>query len=161
MVGRKVVPISIKEAKGTNRKHREKEVVPPSTEQPVPPAWLCPRAKEIFGEMTVRVGELRLASATYTEVLALLACRLEEVERFDRMLNEAADVDGNPANGYVYQTTNSFGDAILKEHPAVRLREKAARHAHSLLTEFGLTPAAAQKVGTSKKTAKQNDFDGF
>lgn len=151
--GRKVVPINIKKAKGTYRPCREKEVTPPSTSKPIPPVWLNPRAKQIFRHMVKRLGVIGLASATYTEAIALLSSRMEEVERFDKMLN-----DGNE-NGYVYKTTNSYGDDVLKEHPAVALREKAARHVHALLVEFGLTGASAQKVGTKKETKKKNEFE--
>jgi P27 family predicted phage terminase small subunit len=80
---------------------------------------------------------------------------MEEVERFDKMLNGAGE------NNYVYQTHNSYGDAILKENPAVALREKACRHVHALLVEFGLTPSASQKVGGGKEKPKKNDFQGF
>ena len=155
MAGRKIIPINIKKAKGTHQPCRDKVVPEPSKEKPVPPKWLNGRAKQIFRHMVKRLDELGLASRSHTEAIALLACRMEEVERFDKMLN-----DGNE-NGYVYKTTNSYGDDILKEHPAVRLREKAARHVHSLLTEFGLTPSSAQKVGTPKKKDKKNDFEGF
>jgi len=155
MQGRKAIPTQLKIVKGTHRPHRDKDVPEPSKEKPIPPGWLNKRAKAIFHHMVKRLDELGLASRSHTEAIALLACRMEEVERFDKMLN-----DGNE-NGYVYKTTNSYGDDILKEHPAVRLREKAARHVHSLLTEFGLTPSSAQKVGTPKKKDKKNDFEGF
>jgi len=153
--GRKVIPIGIKKAKGTYRKTREKEVPPPSKEKPIPPTWLNKRAKQIFQHMVRRLDEIGLASRTYTEGIALLSCRMEEVERFDKMLNDSE------ANGYVYKSTNSYGDDILKEHPAVKLREKAVRHVHALLVEFGLTGASAQKIGTKKKEAKTNEFDEF
>jgi P27 family predicted phage terminase small subunit len=72
------------------------------------------------------------------------------------MLNDDAGT-----NGYIYKSTNSYGDDVLKEHPAVKLREKAARHVHALLVEFGLTGASAQKVGAKKKEKDQNQFDDF
>ena len=103
--GRKIIPISIKEAKGTRRKDREKEVKPPSSKKPVPPAWLNARAKQIFHHMVKRLETIGLASATYTEAIALLASRMEEVERFDKMLNDEC------GNGYVYKSTNSYGDS--------------------------------------------------
>ena len=162
MQGRKALPTQIKLIKGTHQPCRDKDVPPPSTKKPVPPSWLNQRAKNIFHHMVKRLDELGLASRSHTEAIALLACRMEEVERFDKMLNNAIDEKtGEPTNGYVYKTTNSYGDDVLKEHPAVRLREKAAKHVHSLLVEFGLTPAAAQKVGTPKKKTKKNDFEGF
>ncbi len=159
--GRKVIPIGIKQAKGTHQPCRDRKTYTPSPRRPVPPSWLNQRASAIFRHMTGRLGEVGQASATHTEALALLSCRMEEVERFDKMLNEYVDADGNKGNGYIYKTTNSFGDPVLKEHPAVSLREKAARHVQSLLTEFGLTPASAQKVGTRKPAKEKNEFDDF
>ena len=155
MQGRKALPTQIKLVKGTLRNHREKEVPDPSKEKPLHPKWLNKRAKMIFYHMVRRLDELGMASRSHTEAIALLACRMEEVERFDKMLNEGDE------NGYVYKTTNSYGDDVLKEHPAVKLREKAAVHVHKLLVEFGLTPSSAQKVGTPKKKAKKNGFEGF
>ena len=155
MQGRKAIPTQLKIIKGTHQPCRDKDVPPPSTLKPVPPSWLNKRAKMIFHHMVRRLNDLGLASRSYTETIALLACRMEEVERFDKMLNDGEE------NGYVYKTTNSYGDDVLKEHPAVKLREKAASHVHKLLVEFGLTPASAQKVGTPKAKKKTNDFEGF
>ncbi|MEN6297743.1 MAG: phage terminase small subunit P27 family [Rectinema sp.] len=156
MTGRKVVPIDVKKARGTYRKDRDKKAPKPSPKKPAAPSWLNTRAKQIFNLMVKRLSEIGQASATYTEAIALLSSRMEEVERFDKILNDGEE------NGYVYKTTNSFGDAILKEHPAVRLREKAARHVHSLLTEFGLTGASAQKVGAQPKEGdKKNEFEEY
>lgn len=153
--GRKVVPIGIKQAKGTYRKDRDKKAAPPSEEKPVAPSWLNERAKEIFDELTKRLEEQSRASATYTESQALLASRLEEVERFDKMLNEDKD------NGYLYKSVNSYGDDVLKEHPAVKLREKAFRHAQSLLDSFGLLPVSSGKVGGAKDNPPSNPFEQF
>jgi P27 family predicted phage terminase small subunit len=155
MRGRKIIPIRIKQTKGTHRPHRDRDIPEPSKKKPLPPAWLNKRAKNIFHHMVKRLDELGLASRSHTEAIALLSCRMEEVERFDKMLNDDKE------NGYVYKTTNSYGDDVLKEHPAVKLREKAAKHVHALLVEFGLTPSSAQKVGTPKKKEKRNKFEGF
>jgi P27 family predicted phage terminase small subunit len=169
--GRKVIPIDIKKAKGTYQPCRDREVAPPSNKKPVPPSWLNARAKQIFHNMVKRLAEIHLDSATYTEAIALLSSRLEEVERFDKILNEGMPIEiEDPetkekkmvmSNGYVYSTHNSYGDAILKENPAVALREKAFRHVHTLLTEFGLTGASAQKVGKPKDKSKASEFDDF
>ena len=157
MAGRKAIPIQLKVLKGTHQPCRDKDVPEPSKEKPLPPVWLNGRAKIIFRHMVRRLEALGMASRSHTEAIAVLACRMEEVERFDKMLNGAVDKEGNPENGYIYKTTISFGDDVLKEHPAVKLREKAARHVHTLLTDFGLTPASAQKVGTPKKKTQNND----
>ncbi len=162
MAGRKAIPTHIKLIKGTLRKDRIKDIPPPSEKKPLPPTWLNTRAKQIFQHMVKRLDEIGLASATYTEAIALLSSRMEEVERFDKILNELSNSeDGKATGGYFYKTTNSLGSSVLREHPAVRLREKAARHVHALLTEFGLTGASAQKVATKKQEKKTNEFSDF
>jgi len=153
MRGRKVIPIEEKKAKGTHRPCRDKDVPAPSKKKPLPPTWLNKRAKMIFHHMVKRLEELSLASRSHTEALSLLASRMEELETFDKLLNTG--------EGYTYKIETEDGGFIIKEHPVVKLREKAARHVHSLLTEFGLTPASAQKVGTPKQKTKNNDFEGF
>jgi P27 family predicted phage terminase small subunit len=154
--GRKPIPDYLKLAKGTLRKERQKEVPEAAKSKPFPPSWLNKRAKQIFHRLTKRLEENGgRASSTYTEIHSLCASRLEEVERFDKALNDEGQ------NGYVYTTTNAFGDSILKENPMVSMREKAMRHVQSLLVEMGLTYIAATKVGTKKETKKKNEFEGF
>ena len=153
MRGRKVIPIEIKKAKGTHQPCRDKDVPEPSEKKPLPPKWLNTRAKMIFRHMTRRLEDLNLATRSHTEALALLSSRMEEVEKFDKLLNTGG--------GYTYKTKTTAGETVIKEHPACKLREKAANHVHKLLVEFGLTPASAQKVGTPKKKDKSNEFTGF
>jgi P27 family predicted phage terminase small subunit len=153
MRGRKALPTQIKKAKGTHRPFRDKDVPTPSSKKPLPPAWLNSRAKQIFRHMVKRLSVLDMASQSHTETIALLACRLEEVERYDKIINE---------QGYVYATVNFRGDKIIKVRPEMALKEKALKQSQQLLAEFGLTPASAQKAGTPKeKKKKHNEFEGF
>jgi len=170
MQGRKAIPTQLKIIKGTHQPCRDKDVPEPSTLKPVPPSWLNQRAKMIFHHMVRRLDDLGLASRSHTEAIALLACRMEEVERFDKMLGEGFEFPIKKQNGEyeikkflgdIYVTTNTYGDPVFKDNPIVARREKAMKHLHSLLTEFGLSPASAQKVGTPKKKPKANDFEGF
>jgi P27 family predicted phage terminase small subunit len=167
--GRKIIPIEEKKAKGTYRKHRDKGKPEVSNKKPIPPSWLNKRAKQIFQLLTKRLG--KRATATYTEVQAMCASRYEESERFTKALDEGIPVRVNKndgkgdqvvmVNGYVYQSSNSFGDPVLKENPMVRLREKALRHAQSLLVEMGLTDISGLKFGSGEKGKKKSEFDGF
>mgnify|MGYP005655107011 CR=1 FL=1 len=133
MAGRKIVPIEIKKLKGTYRKCRDRTPPPSSKGRPTAPAWLNTAAKRKFGIMVRRLDALTMASDSYTEAIALLASRLEEVERYTKMLDEEG--------------------ALLDEkpHPVIKLREMAMNHSHKLLVEFGLTASAIQKVGAKKK----------
>lgn len=149
-VGRKVLPIEIKKAKGTYQACRDKGTPKTSDKKPVPPSWLTPRAKQIFHLLSKRLGDR--ATATYTEVQALCASRMHEVEMFDKVLNEAS---------YVFMTVDSFGNDVIKARPEVSMRKEAMRHVQSLLAELGLTMTAAHKVGAAQEKKKGNEFEGF
>jgi P27 family predicted phage terminase small subunit len=153
MVGRKVVPIEIKKARGTYRKDRDKKAPTASRKRPLPPAWLNTRAKQIFWHMVGRLKDVGLASRTHTESLALLCSRLEEIERLDRYLSD-------PAITYTCDTFNAAGKPIVRLRPEVELRREAMRHAHALLAEFGLTPASRQKVGGGSEGKKPHNTFG-
>jgi P27 family predicted phage terminase small subunit len=156
LAGRKVISIAEKKAKGTYRSDRDRGKPEISQTKPVPPDWLNDKAKVIFNQIVFDMDEIGLASSTYTGIIALLACRQEELERLDGVLNK----DG--IGGYVYVTTNSFGDQILKENPLVGNREKAARQVQALRAELGLTPTGINKVGAQKRDLKpKNEFDGL
>ena len=50
-------------------------------------------------------------------------------------------------HGAWYECTKESGATMHRQHPAVAARADAARRVQSLLSEFGLTPAARSKVG--------------
>ena len=142
MAGRKIIPIELKKLRGTYRKDRDRKPPPSSKGKPIAPAWLNTRAKRKFGIVVRRLDDLSMASSSYTEAIALLASRLEEVERYSKMLDEEG--------------------ALLDEkpHPVIKLREMAMNHSHKLLVEFGLTASAIQKVGAKmKEKPKKNPFE--
>ena len=147
MAGRKAKPSHLKMVQG-HAGHRPINKAEPTSDPklPEPPQTLSARAKEIFLEVRERLIILGYASASHTEGLALLANRLEEVERCNEKLQ----------GSLTYDTCNSVGETVYKPYPEVDIRNQAARHAHSLLAEFGLTPAAATKIvvpGKQKKNA--------
>jgi P27 family predicted phage terminase small subunit len=147
--GRKQIPKSRKVIQGTFRKDRENPDAPcASKEAPVAPEWLNERAREIFHVLEARIAEQGYASSSHTEALALAAMRLSEVEECTETLTN---------DGLIYHAMNTKGEPVKKVHPAVVVRSEAARHAQSLLAEFGLTPASVGKVaapGAAKKQSK-------
>lgn len=151
--GRKIIPIGIKEAKGTRRHHREKIVVPPSNKIAIPPTNLNKRAKQIFQHYVKRRLEpLGLASATYTEEIARLSTAHEEWERFTRILNE---------EGFVIKFLDSEGNLVVKMRPEVKIRDIANTVMKASLLEFGLTPQSAQKVGKPQEKKNKDDKERF
>lgn len=152
-VGRKVIPIGIKKAKGTNQKCRERVVPIPSEKTACPPRNLNARARQIFQHLVKnRLSHLGLASASHTESIAVLAKRMERLEVIDKFIDD---------HGVSYEVVSETGVSIFKPYPEAVIQKDLARHVQSLLAEFGLSPASAQKVGTKKPKQEQNDFDQF
>lgn len=162
MRGRKVIPIDMKKAKGTNRKCREREAPKTTQKRSFAPSWLNKRAKQIFWHISKnRLSDWGFDSATYTEMIAQIAFHKERVERFSKYLEDNGET-------YIYKKVigkDAEGNAIISEtekaRPQVYFLKEADRRYTSLLTEFGLSPAAVQKVGAKKETKKSNEFDNI
>ncbi len=151
--GRKPLPDNVKILKGTFREDRKKELPEISEAPPTPPSWLNKRAKQIFTHIVNnRLKDMSLASQTHTEMIALLARREEEVERFSKFLDE---------NGDTYTKVTKFGEEI-KARPEVQMKADAIKHVHQLLSEFGLSPSSINKLGKKPKDKDvPNSFSGF
>lgn len=109
---------------------------------PQAPGWLTKRGAEIFDGLVALLDEMGLASSADTQVITLCASRIEEIEITTAMVED---------NGRVYETTNDSGQTMARSRPEVAQRSDAMRHAQSLLSELGLTPAARSKVSVTKK----------
>ena len=78
--GRKRTPDKLKLIKGTARKDRTNANAPdPAKELPAAPAFLTDEALEWLDLISDRLQRLGLASATFTEVMTILASRLAEI----------------------------------------------------------------------------------
>ena len=142
MKGRKMKSTAVKEAQGTVQKCRTPVAEPvPSGDKPRPPHWLNDRAKEVFGELVLILDEMQLASSFQVDMLTLLSQRMEEVERFSVYLDDV---------GTSYESENKLGQTMWRAYPEVAQKNEAMRHAHSLLAEFGLSPASAAKISVPK-----------
>ena len=142
MKERKTIPTAVKEMKGTLKKCRTPVAEPvPSSDKPISPDWLNDEAREVFERLVGLLDEMLLASASQVDILGLLASRLEEVARFQEYLDD---------EGTSYETVNKEGNSMWRAYPEVAQKNEAMRHAHSLLSEFGLSPASAAKVSVPK-----------
>jgi P27 family predicted phage terminase small subunit len=153
--GRKKTPENVLKFKGTYRADRANKEAPlPDPDSPCAPAWLSKEAREWFGVLKSRIEDIGLASKTYTEMLALAAQRIAEIEELNETIEEA---------GKFYKTTNTKGDTIYKTRPAISQRNEALRHLQSLLAEFGLSPASINKVKVdkAKQDAENKPFGQF
>ena len=114
-------------------------IAPPSL--PVPPGWLTVRGAEIFLNLVNILDEMGIASSADTQVITLCASRIEEIEITTALVED---------NGRTYETVSDTG-SMFRSRPEVAQRNEAMRHAQSLLSELGLTPAARSKVSATTK----------
>lgn len=136
-------PSHLKVVSGTDRKDRRNDAEPVAPKgAPEAPLWLSNRAAEIFAGLCATIDGMGYLSTADQAVIAMAASRLEEVEIATARVED---------EGRTYDTTSATGDRMIRPNPMVAQRSEAMRHAHALLSELGLTPAARSKVSAGKK----------
>jgi P27 family predicted phage terminase small subunit len=155
MAGRKRKPYHLKVVAGTDRPDRMNDAAPQASEEmPGSPDWLSSRANEIFEQLVGIIGPMGIASASDTAMLAMVASRLEEVEICTAMIEDGGRTF---VSSMEFDEQGRIVSQQVKGNPVVAQRSEAMRHAQSLLSEFGLSPAARSKVSVGKKSA-ENPF---
>jgi len=149
--GRRRKGPELKALAGTLRGDRENAVGTP----PAPGAMICPLhlsdlAQLIFGSIAKILEEQQRASPHYAEHVALLAQRLEQIQRFQAVLETQGDT---------YESNTAHG-TIVRARPEVTMLSDAMRHAQSLLGELMLNPAAALRIAEGHKPGA-GAFDDF
>ena len=151
--GRKKLPDTLKVVQGTFRKHRGSTADAQAPDEMAAPDGLSECALRHFETLRQRVAVLGLDSATYTEMLVLAARRMEAIDICDAHIAEHGDIVATPTVA---------GDTLLRENPAVKMRDRAMDRLQSLLAEFGLSPSSIGRVGVKKKEPeKQKGFGGL
>jgi len=141
MKGRKKTPSELKITRGTNQPIRMNPHEPKiKVEHPPTPDWLSERAQKLFMDLSGKLVDMRLISKNDGLALELLADAYDEY----RKAREIIDTEG-----LTHEFTNiKSGVTTIRAHPAVGIANNAWRRVLSMLSEFGLTPAARAKVGT-------------
>ncbi len=149
--GRKPTSSAIKKLRGTEK--GAADTVPAIEPQDAPlicPMHLSDLAQLHFGTIAGILAAENRASAKYAEHIALLAQRLEQIQRFQAVLETSGDT-------YKSETARGF---IIRARPEVAMLSDAMRHAQSLLSELMLNPAAALRIASGHKP-EAGAFDDF
>jgi P27 family predicted phage terminase small subunit len=147
--GRKPKNDRTKIIKGTFRPCRANKNAPDEDKNGmVAPSWLPADCLDHFQRVKKLVGVFNLDSASWTEAAAMIAMRIHEIETCNRVIEQ---------EGRTYETISTSGDKLFKGHPIVSQKNEAMRHLQSLLSEFGLTPAAIRRVGGGDGKTKKKD----
>lgn len=124
----------------------------------IAPLHLSDLAQLLFADIAALLAAQGRAEPQFAQVVALLAQRLEQIQRFQAVLEMTGDtctsttvrkVDGK-------QVTTT----MIRARPEVAMLSEAMRHAQSLLGELMLSPSAAMKLGGGKREGP-GEFDDF
>ena len=142
--GRKPTEPAVRKLRGTDRadRHDKGTGTPAATGAMVAPLHLSDHAQLLFGSIAKVLEEQGRASPHYSEIVGLLALRLEQVQRYQAVLEMEGDT---------YEAKTAHGHMIRKR-PEVQMLSDALRHTHSLLSELMITPATALRLGEGLKT---------
>jgi P27 family predicted phage terminase small subunit len=158
--GRKPKPDHLKVITGTAQPCRMNPSAPEGVKaRPAAPEWLSERSAEIFDGVVELLEEMGLASGSDVVMLSMLASRIEEIEVCTAIIEDGGRTYVSKAE----TTTSKDGEVVIKQmhraRPEVAMRNEALRHVQSLLSEFGLSPAARSRVSAAgKKEADEFDF---
>lgn len=149
--GRKPTSSAIKKLRGTDKGAADTVAAIDAQDAPlICPMHLSDLAQLHFGTIAGILAAENRASAKYAEHIALLAQRLEQIQRFQAVLESEGDT-------YKAPTAKGF---IIRARPEVAMLSDAMRQAQSLLGELLLNPASAMKLASGHKV-EDNDFDDF
>ena len=149
--GRRPKAPALKVLAGTERADRQHLVGEPApVGAMIAPIHLSDNAQLHFASIAGMLEREGRSSPHYAEHVALLALQLEQVQRFQAVLEMEGDTyEAKTANGY-----------IIRARPEVAMLSDAMRQAQSLLSELMLNPAAALRIASGHKK-EPGAFDEF
>lgn len=115
------------------------------------PAHLSDVAKEHFAEIAKMLAAENRSSPHYAEHVGLLALRLEQIRRYNSVLEEEGDS---------YETQTAAGGRMVRARPEVGMLSEAMRQAQSLIGELMLNPSAALRIAT-QQNEEPGGFENF
>ncbi|HMO74561.1 MAG TPA: P27 family phage terminase small subunit [Sphingopyxis sp.] len=128
----------------------------------IAPMHLSDLAQLLFGSIVTILEEQNRADAHYSEHVALLAQRLEQIQRYQAVLEVEGDTFATESMKAVGKGENAkvVITKMIRARPEVAMLSDAMRHAQSLLSELMLNPAAALRMAGGKKP-EAGAFDDF
>ena len=124
----------------------------------IAPLHLSDLAQLHFATIAGMLEAENRANPHYSEHVALLALRLEQIQRYQAVLEVHGDT-------YTSETPRKVGEQtvivrMIRARPEVAMLSDAMRHTQSLLGELMLNPAAALRIAVPGAPAA-GDFDDF
>ncbi|WP_288338585.1 P27 family phage terminase small subunit [uncultured Sphingomonas sp.] len=124
----------------------------------IAPLHLSDLAQLLFADIAGMLEAQGRAEPQFAQIVALLAQRLEQIQRWQAVL----EMTGDTCTSTTVRKVD--GKQVITEmtraRPEVAMLSEAMRHAQSLLGELMLSPSAAMKLGGGKRDGP-GEFDDF
>jgi phage terminase small subunit len=134
----------------------ERAKLPVASGSIIPPLHLSDLAQLLFRQIVEQLGGR--AEPVFAQHIALLAQRLEQIQRWQAVLEMTGDTCTSTTVRKV--DGQQVITEMIRARPEVAMLSDAMRQAQSLLGEMMLNPSAAMKLASGKKEAP-GDFDDF
>lgn len=171
--GRPRTPTELKVVRGTDRADRRNPAEPQPARLEVgskPPEWLADRrARRAWRHLAKMLGEQRILTVMDAMALAMLCDAFadyleagDELARLRRIQEAEAALDGDDVRIASWFPLARIPDTAalgktgvtIREHPAVKRRERAWMRVSRMLSEFGMTPSARARVAAAAEESK-------
>lgn len=163
--GRRCKDPGLKALAGTLRADRD-QLPSPAGEGAAPmiaPIHLSDLAQLLFRDIAGLLEQQKRALPEYAQHVALLALRLEQIQRFQAVLETEGDTFSSKSVKTIAhkgKPPETIVSTMVRARPEVAMLSDAMRQAQSLIGELMLNPSAALRIASGHKPAA-GAFDDF
>jgi P27 family predicted phage terminase small subunit len=142
MRGRPPKPTAIKKAEGNPGKRPLNKSEPSAGKKPAKPAYLGAYGSRMWDRMTKQLDKMGVLDAADQNSIMLWCLAYDDMrENREHIKN----------HGGTFKVVDQQGNEIVREHPAAKGARDAWKAMRGMLSEFGFTPAARARLGSSKE----------
>lgn len=142
MRGRRPKPTAVKKAEGNPGKRPLNKSEPSAGNKPSKPAYLGKYGSRMWDSMTKQLDKMGVLDAADQNSIMLWCLAYDDMRENREYCKD---------KGGTFTVVDQQGNEIVREHPAARSARDAWKAMRGMLSEFGFTPAARARLGSSEE----------
>lgn len=142
MRGRRPKPTAIKESEGNPGRRPLNKSEPSAGKKPAKPAFLGKYGSRMWDAMTKQLATMGLLDAADKNSIMLWALAYDDLRTNREFIGK---------HGGTFTVIDQQGNKVVREHPSARGAREAWKAMRGMLSEFGFTPAARVRLGTTEE----------
>lgn len=142
MRGRRPKPTAVKEAEGNPGKRPLNKTEPSAGKRPSKPAFLGSFGSRMWDAMTKQLASMGVLDAADQNSLMLWCLAYDDLRTNRQFITK---------HGGTFTVVDQQGNKVVREHPAARGAREAWKAMRGMLSEFGFTPAARVRMGSTSE----------